>query len=95
MTLNFSSGQQYDFMLREGVKPDGKIVWQWAKGHMFAQMMSARKLEPGKSLTFTETLPAKPTASRADPSKPEPTRSRQRWRLLGERPSTTTQVVIK
>ena len=95
MNLNFSSGQRYDFTLREGVKPDGKIVWQWAKGKMFAQMMSTQKLEPGKSLTFTETFDPKTAAAEGGTLKAGTYTLTATLAVFGERPSATTQVVVK
>ena len=95
MNLNFSSGQRYDFTLREGVKPDGKIVWQWAKGKMFAQMMSAQKLEAGKSLTFIETLDPKTTAAEGGTLKAGTYTLTATLAVSGERPSATTQLVVK
>ncbi len=53
--LPFSSGQAYDFVLREGSKSDGKSVWQWSRGRMFTMMVSSVPLAPGKSLTYTAT----------------------------------------
>jgi hypothetical protein len=55
VTLEFSSGQRYDFEIRRGKDGKGEIVWQWARGRMFAQMLTSTKLEPGKTLSFTET----------------------------------------
>lgn len=95
MNLNFSSGQRYDFMLREGVKPDGKIVWHWARDKMFAQMMSAQKLEPGKSLTFTATFDPKATAGEGGTLKAGTYTLTATLATLGERPAATAQVVIR
>ena len=94
MNLNFNSGQQYDFTLREGVKPDGKIIWQWAKGRMFAQMIRSVKLEPGKSLTFTETLTPK-TIPGGDALKAGTYTLTAALATFGERPTATTQVIVK
>ncbi len=55
MVLRFNSGQRYDFELFRGKDAKGDKVWQWAKGMMFTMALSAAKLEPGKSLVFTET----------------------------------------
>ena len=64
ITLNFSSGQKYDFEIKRGKGEAGVTVWKWSQGMMFTQMLSSRKLEPGKSLTFTETY--KPGAKSAE-----------------------------
>ena len=50
--LRFSSGQRFDFVLRAGAKPAGKIIWQWSRGRMFTMMVTSEKLEPGKTLTL-------------------------------------------
>lgn len=55
MLLRFNSGQRYDFELYRGKDAKGDKIWQWAKGMMFTMMLSSAKLEPGKSLEFTET----------------------------------------
>lgn len=95
MNLNFNSGQQYDFALREGTKPDGKIVWQWAKGRMFAQMMGNKKLEPGKSLTFTETYDPKALPATSEALKAGTYTLTATLATFGTRPFASTQVTIK
>lgn len=50
-TLNFSSGQSFDFSAtREGEK---KPVWIWSMDKLFAQALRSQQLEAGKSLKFT------------------------------------------
>lgn len=67
LSLRFSSGQRYDFKLFDaktpaGARPDtGKLLWQWSRGRMFFQMISSEKLEPGKTLTFSDKYEFKPT----------------------------------
>ena len=59
-SLRFSSGQRYDFKLYDAktgtaAKPDeSKLVWQWSRGHMFAMMIGSEKLDPGKTLVFSD-----------------------------------------
>ncbi len=60
LPLRFSSGQRYDFKLFDakipaGARPDtGKPLWQWSRGRMFTMMIASEKLEPGKTLTFSD-----------------------------------------
>lgn len=64
VSLHFSSGQRFDFVLREGTKSDGKIVWQWARGRMFSMMLKSETLEPDAALTFAAVYdPASPDTS--------------------------------
>ena len=49
-TLNFSSGQSFDFSAtREGEK---ETAWSWSMDKMFAQALRSQPLEAGKSETF-------------------------------------------
>lgn len=57
--LLFSDGQRYDFVLSEGTKPNGKVVWQWSKGKMVNMMVGSIALNPGKPLEFKETFDPK------------------------------------
>jgi hypothetical protein len=97
--LRFGSGQRYDFILREGSKPDGKVLWQWSRGKMFTMMVSSQPLEMGKSFTYSFTYDPK-----AAPSKPPAeTLKAGTYTLTGtlatlgadSRPSATTQFAVK
>ncbi len=55
ITLNFASGQRYDFELRRGKDKKGDLVWKWSRGRMFTMALSSLSLAPGKTLTYTET----------------------------------------
>lgn len=68
--LRFSSGQRFDFVLRAGTRPDGKIIWQWARGHMFTMMVTSEKLEPGKTLTFAAAYDPTPAQAPIKPITP-------------------------
>lgn len=43
LTLNFSTSQRYDFQ----IESEGKILWRWADGRMFAQVVGQFDLSPG------------------------------------------------
>jgi len=49
--LSFSSAQRYDFI----VQRDGKEIWRWSRGRVFAMLAAEIPIEPGESLTFTES----------------------------------------
>lgn len=51
ITLEFSSGQQYDFAVREA---GGADVWRWSADKSFMQMLSSHTLSPGDTLEFAE-----------------------------------------
>jgi intracellular proteinase inhibitor BsuPI/copper amine oxidase-like protein len=51
VTLQFSSGQKYDFEVRRA----GQVVWRWAAERMFTQALTSMTLAPGERKTFTET----------------------------------------
>jgi hypothetical protein len=52
VTLQFSSGQQYDF--RVG-RPDGSVVWVWSADKLFTGALGSRTLGPGETVRFTAT----------------------------------------
>ena len=52
VTLEFSSGQQYDFQVR---RPDGAVVWTWSADKVFTAALTSRTLAAGETLTFRET----------------------------------------
>ena len=49
--LGFSSAQEYDFVITK----EGKEIWRWSTGKVFAMMMDEIVLQPGQSLRFAET----------------------------------------
>jgi hypothetical protein len=51
ITLNFSSGQQYDFIVRDAM---GAEVWRWSRGRGFIQALTALTLQPRETELFTE-----------------------------------------
>ena len=55
LVLDFPDGQRYDF---EVISEDGAVVWHWAEGRFFAQMLGRETLEPGASLRWTGRIEA-------------------------------------
>lgn len=55
LVLDFPDGQRYDF---EVISEDGAVVWQWAEGRFFAQVLGRETLEPGASLRWTGRIEA-------------------------------------
>jgi hypothetical protein len=51
VTLQFSSGQKYDFEVRRA----GQVVWRWAADRMFTQALTSLTLGPGERKVFAET----------------------------------------
>lgn len=60
VTLEFSSGQRYDFAIEDTRAP----MWRWSASQMFAQVLGGETLAPGDSLVYSEQfkgeLPAGP-----------------------------------
>jgi len=56
--LTFRDAQRFDVVLRDA---QGREVWQWAAGRMFAQGLGRETLPPSGTLTYTvfveQTLP--------------------------------------
>ncbi|MFL5507755.1 MAG: BsuPI-related putative proteinase inhibitor [Gemmatimonadales bacterium] len=52
VTLQFSSGQQYDFRVR---RLDGTVVWVWSADKLFTAALTSRTLGPGETVTYTAT----------------------------------------
>jgi hypothetical protein len=52
VTVQFSSGQQYDFRVR---RPDGSIVWTWSADKFFTGALTSRTLAAGETAIYTET----------------------------------------
>ncbi|MDE2720830.1 BsuPI-related putative proteinase inhibitor [Candidatus Palauibacter polyketidifaciens] len=55
LILDFPDGQRYDF---EVISEDGAVVWHWAEGRFFAQVLGRETLEPGASLRWTGRIEA-------------------------------------
>lgn len=55
VTLLFTSGQRYDFVLTDGA---GTEVWRWSAGRGFVQMLGEETLAPGRPLLFRERFAA-------------------------------------
>ncbi len=49
VTLEFSSGQRYDFAVRNA---DGAEVWRWSAARSFAQSLGTETIPPGGSLDY-------------------------------------------
>lgn len=50
LTLNFPSGQHYDFEVHDSKK---QLIWKWSQGHMFIQTFTAITLGPKEQIKFT------------------------------------------
>ena len=50
VTVQFSSGQQYDFRVR---RSDGSVVWVWSADKLFAAALTSRTLAAGETATYT------------------------------------------
>ena len=55
LILDFPDGQRFDF---EVISEDGDVVWRWAEGRFFAQVLGRETLEPGASLHWTGRIEA-------------------------------------
>lgn len=49
--LDFSSGQSYDFVVRDGERE----VWRWSADQMFTQALRSEVVAPGETLTYEAT----------------------------------------
>ncbi|HEY0671770.1 MAG TPA: BsuPI-related putative proteinase inhibitor [Longimicrobiales bacterium] len=52
VTLEFSSGQRYDFAIRTA---EGADVWRWSADKSFIQALESQTLAPGATLQFAES----------------------------------------
>ncbi|ARU63638.1 hypothetical protein CBW65_23430 [Tumebacillus avium] len=50
-TYNFNTSQRYDIVVQKG----GREVWRWSNGQFFLQVLGTLTLQPGESVTYTET----------------------------------------
>jgi len=54
VTLHFLSAQRYDVAVKN---LEGREIWRWSNGQMFAQVMGEETLQPGKrALTYRITV---------------------------------------
>lgn len=51
ITLQFSSGQRYDFTIKDA---EGKVAWRWSEGRAFTMALGTETLDPGQSLRYEE-----------------------------------------
>ncbi|HEX8244027.1 MAG TPA: BsuPI-related putative proteinase inhibitor [Longimicrobium sp.] len=51
LTLEFRSGQSYDFAVADG----GREVWRWSAGLMFTQALRSETLAAGETRTWRES----------------------------------------
>lgn len=51
--LNHSSGQKFDFALLDA---DRNVIYRWSADKMFTMALTSTKIEPGKTLGFSDTL---------------------------------------
>lgn len=51
VTIQFPTAQQYDFIIKSD---DGRIVWQWSKGKIFAQVLTTLILSPNEEKVFVK-----------------------------------------
>jgi hypothetical protein len=51
LTLDFRSGQSYDFAVSDGGRP----VWSWAADMMFTQALRSETLAAGETRAFSES----------------------------------------
>lgn len=54
LELTFRDAGRADFAVET---PDGREVWCWSDGRMFAQALQTARLEPGETATFEERWP--------------------------------------
>ena len=51
VTLEFTSGQRYDFAIRTAAGAD---VWTWSADKLFIQALGSETIAPGATLNYTE-----------------------------------------
>lgn len=59
-TLEFSSGQRYDFAIEDARAP----VWRWSASQAFIQMLGEENIAPGDSLVYRERFSGELSAGR-------------------------------
>lgn len=65
LMLNFSSGQHYDFEVRDS---KNQLVWKWSEGHMFIQAFTTITLGPKEQIKFTPDWDQKDNEDRQVPA---------------------------
>jgi hypothetical protein len=55
VTLQFPTGQRYDFTVLDG---QGREVWRWSSDMMFTQAFGTEVLAPGKGLQYRAVWPS-------------------------------------
>ena len=59
-TLEFSSGQRYDFVIEDARAP----VWRWSASQIFIQMLGEENVAAGDSLVYRERFTGELSAGR-------------------------------
>ena len=49
VTLRFSSGRRYDFVVSQG----GAEIWRWSHGMAFTQALTSMEIAPGRTVSYT------------------------------------------
>jgi hypothetical protein len=49
VTLRFSSGRRYDFVVSQG----GNEIWRWSYGMAFTQAFTSTEIAPGRTVSYT------------------------------------------
>lgn len=65
LTLNFSSGLQYDFEVHDS---KNKLVWNWSHGKLFTQALTTIILDPRDQVKFTPEWDQKDNERRQMPA---------------------------
>jgi hypothetical protein len=50
--IRFPNGKTHDFVVLDAA---GREVWRWSEGKMFTQVLQNKSVEPGQSITFSES----------------------------------------
>lgn len=51
--LRFLTAQRYDVLIRDA---QGRQVWRWSDGQMFAQVLGQESIEPGRKIAYRVTV---------------------------------------
>lgn len=62
VTLEFSSGQRYDFVVRS--EPGREEVWRWSADRMFTQALDEVTIPPGETARFEGAWPSRGRSGR-------------------------------
>jgi len=55
IAINHSNQQMFDFVIFD---KSGNELYRWSKGRMFSMVVISTKIEPGKEITFSDTVSA-------------------------------------